>query len=297
MRRRDIGADEPVGSDVRREGREGAGGNGDPVIAPGEAERPQPVGMDQRRTRVGDRPARHAGAGRVRAHRTINPSRREPFQKREQRQPQNRRMRAFDRLEQMDADPLDLIGADAREQGGPAGRAIARNRRVVERAHRQPRAVGGLEEDSAVARNADGRDQRMGPAGEPAQSPRGRGEVLGLVHQGALDQQGLIGADAQRGRAPAAHLKRLGAREQRGDLRGVAAAGEEVLFEPSFVDRGGDRGDRQPRRFQKGAAGLARGGENWRDRLVPERRHGGQGCASSIPGDQAWAMNFSRCIL
>ena len=75
-------------------------------------------------------------------------------------------MIAFDALEQVDAEPLELIGADAGRDGRAGFIEIGLDLRLAQSPHRHARNGNGFEQDLAVARNGNGGVKLMAVAGQ-----------------------------------------------------------------------------------------------------------------------------------
>src|SRR5258708_38836020 len=78
------------------------------------------------------------------------------LQELQQRQTKDREMVAVDPLEQLNADTLHLIAADARRYGKSGGFDIGLEKAIRELPHGQPGDFTLLEQDGAVARQHNG---------------------------------------------------------------------------------------------------------------------------------------------
>ena len=105
-------------------------------------------------------------------------------------------MIALDALEQMDAEPFELIGADAGRHGLAGRIEIGCRSRPRSICRIVMRAIDDiLEQYLAIARDGDGGIQLMAVAGESAQLLRGLRAAGGLVEKPLAERQRLIGAD------------------------------------------------------------------------------------------------------
>ena len=143
-------------------------------------------------------------------------------------------------LEEMRAERFELIAADARQNARPGAIEIARNGRLIERAHRQ---LGGLrvhDERDAAERDAEGGGQTMRLARERGKRSPGLVEIARLVEDPALERERLIGAQAIGVRPRRADGKRLGSRQFKRKVFERTAAREMRVLQRTLVDFGGD---------------------------------------------------------
>jgi len=121
-----------------------------------------------------------------------------------------------------------------------------------------------FEQNLARARDADSGDKNVGPAGKPGETLHRRFQIVRLMKKNPLEQQGLIGADAQSLRTPLADVKRLGPGEQHCKIGWSAAAFQKPRLESPLIDIGGLNFDFQagvlqqksPRRALRGEHGI-----------------------------------------
>ena len=123
VRNRDVAAGEFPFTQTHHEGRQIGGRHVETRIGAGDSILPQPFAMDQRRTRMRDGVADDEAARRHRGIRSavemakLTQSR----QHRQERQAEDGEMIPLDPLEELGAQPLELIAADARKNGRAGG--------------------------------------------------------------------------------------------------------------------------------------------------------------------------------
>ena len=104
-------------------------------------------------------------------------------------------MITFDTFEQVDAEPLELIGADAGRHGRAGFVEIGIDLRFAQLPHRHAGNGNGLEQDLAIARNGNSRMKLMTVAGKGSQLICGLGATGGFGEKLLCQGQRLIRAD------------------------------------------------------------------------------------------------------
>jgi len=117
-------------------------------------------------------------------------------EQRQKWQAKNRKVIAFDPLEQMHPQSLKLIGTDARRDD-PVSRCfhIGGKLGVAHRPHGHSSHRDMFKDDLSVLRNRNGRMKLMAMSGEHSQLIKRLGAVLRLVEKAITQRQRLIGAD------------------------------------------------------------------------------------------------------
>src|SRR5215208_3124169 len=202
-------------------------------------------------------------------------------EQRQEGQSEDGRVVALDPLEEVDADALEAIAADASRHVLAGEIEVAADRGVIERPHREPRRIEAVAEDGAVLRDGESAVEMVRAPGETRELAPRRRTVHGLVHDRAGEREHLIGADHDPGRPAAGDRERLLGRKP---AREILRRALDRALDPALVDARRFDLDRQPRRFDEHAPRRARRGKKEGIGGKPEGWR---------KGDQT-AMNFMR---
>src|SRR3954447_930959 len=188
----------------------------------------------------------------------------------QERQSEDGRVVALDPLEEVDADALEAIAADASRHVLAGEIEVTADRGIIERPHREPRRIETVPEDRAVLGDGKSAVEMVRAPGETRElPPRGR-TVLGLVHDRAVEREHLVGADHDPGRPAAGDRERLLGRKQAGEIlwRALDRGLDQALVDARRFD-----GDRQSGGFEQYPPGRAGRGEKKRLLAEPEGAH------------------------
>src|SRR5215217_260067 len=179
-----------------------------------------------------------------------------------QRQAEDGEIVALDAGEQLHALVLELVAADRTEDVLAPRRQIAVDERVAVVSHGQSGAGDLAPDRLAVAGHDHGRVQLVALAAQQLQTLARLDHALGLVEQGAVEIEGLVGADDEVARSVARDPDRLQLRQRVGDIARTIALGQQGGLDRTLVDAGDGGFERHARAGQDRGAGSALGGEN-----------------------------------
>ena len=180
-------------------------------------------------------------------------------------------MVAFDPLEEMHAEPLQLIGADAGEDGGSGEIEIAFDGVRIERTHREAGSIEISAHTPPRSREAERRNQPMRAAGKRRDRAGGAGAVLGLVERLSVEQQHLIRPEGTSLRIRSARRDRLRLGERGGETGHIASRASKPALDLALVNIGRRRFEGDPGRRKQRPPRFAARGEDERLRRRPER--------------------------
>src|SRR5215831_3812187 len=103
-------------------------------------------------------------------------------------------MLAFDALEQLDADPLQLVAANARRDRRPRGIEVGFEKAIGKGAHGEPRHLAVLEHDRAFSHQRNRGMKLMRSAAQRLELRARASAVAGLGKPPLAKRQGLVGA-------------------------------------------------------------------------------------------------------
>ena len=134
-------------------------------------------------------------------------------EQRQERQTQNGEMVALDLLEQLHPGALELIAADARRHRLAGRIEIAVEEIVGQSPHGEAGPVDVVEQDVAVARDRNGRVERVDAAGQRSELRAGGGAVCRLGETPIAERERLVGTDHQPARQSGRDAQGLFARQ------------------------------------------------------------------------------------
>ncbi len=201
------------------------------------------------------------------------PSSRRNFRRGNKREPQNRRVIALDHLEEMDAEALDLIASDAREQRFAALYRIGLYKGAGKPAARESGDRNRFEQNGVRARDATSRMKFMVPPGQSLQRGHKSRPVCGLGQKPVFNAEGLVRADDKPFRHLGTDGQGFGARKMKRDLSGRGARFKERRFDATFIDFRFENFERDTARSQKAPARRAFRGENDGKWATPQLGH------------------------
>ncbi len=200
-------------------------------------------------------------------------------------------MIALDCLEEMNAEPFDLIAADACEHRFTRGFNIAIDKISAEGAAGQAGRDYGLKKDLVAAQDAECRMKFMRSSRKADELGPGFGERRRLGECSAVENQSLVGAENQPARPVRCDSTRLGLRQIRDDLGCRCAFVAQRCFHSTFIDRTGDRFERDPCRCKKRLPRCAFRGEYQRRLALPKAVHAKPCLTMNFLGTNLGAMD------